>query len=278
MESFSLGYSPCPNDTFIFYGLVHGRLEGMPVCRELLEDIATLNGMALEGRLDVTKISFHAFAHLRERYCLLHSGGALGRGCGPLVVAREGMAPGELRGKRVAIPGKLTTAALLLRLFDPEIEELVVMPFDEIMPAAERGEVDAGLIIHESRFTYPRHGLAKVIDLGEWWEESTGHPIPLGGILARRKLGTELIGRIDRALRESVEYAYAHPEEVRGYIREHAQEMEDEVMRAHIDLYVNEYTLDYGAEGEAAIADLLERAVRAGIVPESGMPLFVESG
>ncbi|MBT4501712.1 MAG: 1,4-dihydroxy-6-naphthoate synthase [Gemmatimonadetes bacterium] len=277
MESFSLGYSPCPNDTFIFYGLVHGRIEGAPVCRELLEDIATLNSMALEGRLDVTKISFHAFAHLRVRYCLLHSGGALGRGCGPLVVAREGMAPDELRGKRVAIPGKLTTAALLLRLFDPDIEELIVMSFDEIMPAAERGEVDAGLIIHESRFTYPRHGLVKVIDLGEWWEESTGHPIPLGGILARRALGAELIGRIDRALRESVEFAYAHPEEVRGYIREHAQEMEDEVMRAHIDLYVNEYTLDYGAAGAAAIVDLLERAVSAGIVPESGMPLFVEN-
>lgn len=278
MEPFSLGYSPCPNDTFIFYGLVHGRIQGAPACRELLEDIATLNSMALEGRLDVTKISFHAFAHLREGYCLLHSGGALGRGCGPLVVAREGMASDELRGKRVAIPGKLTTAALLLRLFDPGVEQLVVMPFDEILPAAERGEVDAGLIIHESRFTYPRHGLVKVIDLGEWWEESTGHPIPLGGILARRELGVELIGRIDRALRESVEFAHAHPEEVRGYIREHAQEMEDEVMRAHIDLYVNEYTLDYGAEGEAAIVDLLDRAVGAGIVPESGMPLFVEGG
>jgi len=253
---------------------VHGRIAGAPAFGEVLEDIETLNRMALAGRLDVTKISFHAFAHLRERYCLLRSGGALGRGCGPLVVARREMAPGELRTRRVAIPGELTTAALLLRLFAPGIEDLVVLPFHRIMPAAERGEVDAGVIIHESRFTYPQHGLSQVIDLGAWWEEATGHPIPLGGILARRDLGAARIGRIDRALKASVEYAHAHPEEVRGYIRAHAQEMDDAVMQAHIDLYVNEYTLDYGADGEAAIADLLDRAERAGIVPAADLPLF----
>jgi len=273
--SVTLGYSPCPNDTYIFFGLVHAKIAGAPACEEVLEDIETLNRLALRGELDLTKISFHALAHLREEYCLLHSGGALGRGCGPLVVAREEMAPQQLKNKKIAIPGELTTAALLLRLFDPEIEQLEVMPFDRIMGATARGEVDAGVIIHESRFTYPEYGLAKVIDLGEWWEGESGHPIPLGGILARRSLGAELIGRIDRALVESVEYAHANPDAVRGYIRGHAQEMELEVMQAHIDLYVNKYTLDYGPDGEAAIFDLIGRAERAGIAPVVSASLFI---
>lgn len=273
--SVTLGYSPCPNDTYIFFGLVHAKIAGAPACEEVLEDIETLNRLALRGELDLTKISFHALAHLREEYCLLHSGGALGRGCGPLVVAREEMAPQQLKNKKIAIPGELTTAALLLRLFDPEIEQLEVMPFDRIMGATERGEVDAGVIIHESRFTYPEYGLAKVIDLGEWWEGESGHPIPLGGILARRSLGAELIGRIDRALVQSIEYAHANPDAVRSYIRDHAQEMELEVMQAHIDLYVNKYTLDYGPDGEAAIFDLIGRAERAGIAPVVSASLFI---
>ena len=235
----TLGYSPCPNDTFVFCGLVHGHIAGAPECEEVLADIETLNEMALKGQLDATKISFHALAHLREEYCLLHSGGALGRGCGPLLVAREELALEDLKHKRIAIPGRLTTAALLLRLFDPSIEQLAVMPFDQIVDATAQGVVDAGVIIHESRFTYAQHGLAAIIDLGQWWEESTGHPIPLGGILARRSLGAELIGQLDRALVQSVEYAYAHPDAVRGYIRQHAQEMDESVMQAHIDLYVN---------------------------------------
>lgn len=276
MSEVSLGYSPCPNDTFIFYGLVHGRIEGAPKVREILEDIETLNGMALEGRLDMTKISFHALAHLRDRYCLLHAGGALGRACGPLVVARRATEAGQLRHMKIAIPGQLTTAALLLRLFDSQIENLVVLPFHEIMGAAQRGEVDAGLIIHESRFTYPDYGLHRVIDLGEWWEGVTGHPIPLGGILVRRELGRERIEQLDRALRASVEFAHARPGEVRGYIGEHAQEMDEAVMQAHIDLYVNEYTLDYGCDGEAAIADLLARAQAAGVVPAAEAPLFID--
>lgn len=275
MNPLSLGYSPCPNDTFIFYALVHECLDGAPIVREVLEDIETLNSMAFNGQLDATKISFHALAHLRDSYCLLHAGGALGRGCGPLVVAREEIAPDGLRDKRIAIPGKMTTAALLLQLFDLEIDQLVVMPFHEIMSAAEAGRVDAGLIIHESRFTYPQHGLHKVIDLGQWWEESTGHPIPLGGILARRALGRARIEAVDAALRASVEYAHAHPEAVRDYIRAHAQEMDDAVMQAHIDLYVNQYTLDYGQDGEAAIFDLMDRAEKAGLVAASKQPLFV---
>lgn len=273
--SVTLGYSPCPNDTFIFYALVHGKIAGAPACAEILEDIETLNAMAMGGKLDMTKISFHALAHLRDQYCLLHSGGALGRGCGPLVVAKGEVVPEHLRHKKIAIPGQLTTAALLLRLFDAEISRLEVMPFDNIIGATARGEVDAGVIIHESRFTYPNYGLQKVIDLGEWWEQGTGYPIPLGGILARRSLGAELIGQIDHALAQSVEYARANPKAVRGYIRDHAQEMDEVVMQAHIDLYVNEYTLDYGAVGAAAIFDLIERAERAGIAPASSVPLFL---
>jgi len=272
----ALGYSPCPNDTFIFYGLVHGKIEGAPEVKEVLEDIETLNRLAVDGQLDMTKISFHAFAHLRERYCLLHSGGALGRGCGPIVIAKEAFQPDALSGKRVAIPGELTTAALLLRLHSPDLSNFVVMPFHEIMPACESGSVDAGVIIHESRFTYPEYGLSKVIDLGEWWEETTDRPIPLGGILARRDLGIERINRIDASLKASVDYAYANPDVVKPYIREHAQEMDESVMQQHIDLYVNEYSVDYGSDGEAAIEDLIQRAVSHGIVPASTLPLFAE--
>lgn len=275
MNPIALGYSPCPNDTYIFYALVHGKIPGAPAVKEILEDIETLNQMAADNRLDITKISFHAFAHLRDRYCLLHAGGALGRGCGPLVVAREPLSPDQLAGKKIAIPGARTTAALLLRLFNPGLDTLIILPFHHIMAAVQKGEVDAGLIIHESRFTYPNYGLSNVIDLGQWWEETTGHPIPLGGILARRSLGRETIQRIDAGLRASVEYAHANPNAVKTYIRRHAQEMDAQVMQQHIDLYVNEYTLDYGPDGETAIADLFHRAEQAGIVQKSDQPLFI---
>jgi 1,4-dihydroxy-6-naphthoate synthase len=274
MNALSLGYSPCPNDTYIFYGLVHGRLRDAPPVQETLEDIETLNRMASEETLDITKISFHALAYLRARYVLLHSGGALGRGCGPLVVAGEPFDADELAGKRVAIPGARTTACLLLRLFCPSLARIEVMPFHEIMACCRGGTVDAGVIIHESRFTYPRYGLNKIIDLGEWWEQTTGHPIPLGGILARRDLGAERIRRIDRAIRESVEYAHAHPGEALAYIRAHAQEMDEQVMRKHIELYVNRHTLDYGDDGEAAIHDLFARAEASGVIPAGGAGLF----
>lgn len=275
MSPISLGYSPCPNDTYIFYGLVHNKIEGAPQFTEVLEDIETLNTMATNNQLDMTKISFHALGHLRDRYCLLHSGGALGRGCGPLVIAREPLAPEALAQKKIAIPGKLTTAALLLQLFDHNIQNLVVLPFHEIMSATQSGEVDAGLIIHESRFTYPNYGLHKVIDLGEWWESATGHPIPLGGILARRDLGSETIQKIDQSLRASVEFAHNNPNAIKDYIRQHAQEMDENVMQQHIDLYVNDYTLDYNTDGEAAITDLYHRAEVANIIPASDLPIFI---
>ena len=272
-----LAYSPCPNDTFIFTPWVEGRVPGAPPVVERFEDIDTLNQIALRGEPDVVKVSFHALGHLRDRYCLLRSGGALGRGCGPLVVARTPFAGEELARKTVAIPGRLTTAALLVRLFAPTLADadITVMRFDQIMPAVCAGAVDAGVIIHEGRFTYQRHGLTQIVDLGDWWERATGHAIPLGGILMRRDLGDDLIKRTERALSQSVDYAFAHTDVVWPTVRRHAQEMEDDVMRQHIALYVNEFTRNYGPEGEAAIAHLLATAERLGVVPPSDRPLHV---
>lgn len=272
----SLGYSPCPNDTFIFYALIHGRIaaEGLSF-RERLEDVETLNALARQGALDLTKVSYHALGHLRRDYALLRSGGALGRGCGPLVVARSMAAMDDLRSRRIAIPGLLTTANLLLQLHGSGFDNLVVLPFHRIMEAVVDGEVEAGVIIHESRFTYRDKGLVEILDLGAWWEEETGAPIPLGGILARRSLGAEVIARADRALRRSVEYALAHPGEARAYIKAHAQELSDTVIDSHIALYVNKFSVDLGDEGIRAVETLFARAEARGILPRQDLPLFV---
>lgn len=271
----TLGFSPCPNDTFMFYPLVHGLVDTAGLTfRERLEDVETLNRLALAGELDVSKVSYHALGHIRDQYALLRSGSALGRGCGPLLVAREDMDPADLRGRRIAVPGQYTTALLLLRLLDPRLDNFIVMPFNEIMKAVLTGKADAGLIIHESRFTYQEAGLHKLVDLGEWWEGETGLPIPLGGIVARRSLGAETIAVIERALRAGVAYARANPAEATRYIREHAQEMSDEVCAAHIGLYVNDFSAELGAEGERAIAELLRRAEKSGIIPRSDRNLF----
>ncbi|SEA82625.1 1,4-dihydroxy-6-naphthoate synthase [Desulfuromusa kysingii] len=275
MQQLHLGYSPCPNDTFIFYGLIHGKVPCPKIqFIEQLEDVETLNQLALQGQLDLTKISYHAFGHLRHDYALLHSGGALGRGCGPLIVARDHTTMAELRGKKIAIPGRLTTANLLLQLHSEGFEDVLILPFDQIMTAVTQGKVDAGVIIHESRFTYPQHGLTQVLDLGQWWEEETGYPIPLGGILAKRSLGAELINQVDTALRQSIEYAYAHANEPQIYIKQHAQELDDSVIRRHIDLYVNTFSIDLGDEGIQAVEGLLSRAEARGLIPPCGLPLF----
>jgi 1,4-dihydroxy-6-naphthoate synthase len=263
----TLGFSPCPNDTFIFHALVHGLLGSGEVFRERLEDVETLNGLVLDGSLDVSKISFHLYGLVRDRYALLRSGGALGYGCGPLVVTRDAAAMEDLRGKRIAVPGRHTTATLLLRLFDPALADLVHLPFHEIMPAVARGEVAGGVIIHESRFTYRDHGLRSLVDLGRWWEEETGSPIPLGCIVAKRSLGAEVIAEVERLIRESVLQAQGHPEEALPYIRAHSQEMSDEVCAAHIGLYVNDFSIDLGDEGIRAVDELLSRAESAGIIP-----------
>ena len=276
MKSLTLGYSPCPNDTFIFYALTHGLLDGLNFAVETrLEDVETLNQLALSGQLDLTKVSYHAFGHLRERYALLRSGGALGRGCGPLVICNRPTDMASLRGCRIAVPGQLTTANLLLQLYDQGYENLLVLPFDQIMPALATGSAEAGVIIHESRFTYLQAGFHEVLDLGRWWEELTGLPIPLGGILARRDLGAELIGRVDRAIRASLDYALAHPQQPRGYIRQHAQELDDTVVDAHIKLYVNDFSLDLGDQGVAAIETLLTRATARDLLPACSLPLFM---
>ncbi|MCK4536604.1 MAG: 1,4-dihydroxy-6-naphthoate synthase [Desulfuromonadales bacterium] len=273
----TLGYSPCPNDTYIFYALTHGLVNrpGFSI-RERLEDVETLNQLALDGLLDLTKISYHALGHLRDNYALLHSGGALGRGCGPLVIAAEPTDMDALRGRRIAIPGQLTTANLLLQLYGQGYENVLIMPFDRIMGALQRGEADAGLIIHESRFTYRQSGFSEILDLGAWWEELTGLPIPLGGILARRDLGTETIRTVDAAIRASLEYAHTHPNEPREYIKDHAQELDNAVIDAHIGLYVNDFSLDLGDAGVAAIETLFARAEARGLIPKTDCSLFVD--
>lgn len=267
----SLGFSPCPNDTFIFDALVHRRIDANGLrFRERLEDVETLNRMARSGELDVTKASYGAIPFLLDEYVLLRSGGALGRGCGPLVVAREPMRMQDLRGKRIAIPGRFTTANLLLRLRDPALPEGIETVYSEIMPAVARGEVDAGLIIHEGRFTYADHSLTALLDLGEWWERETGSPIPLGGILARRSLGEATIRTIEDAIRRSVEHAFAHPADSAEYVRRHAQEMDPAVVRQHIELYVNCFSVDLGADGEAAVRKLLDRGAAANVFAAPG--------
>jgi 1,4-dihydroxy-6-naphthoate synthase len=259
----------------MFYPLVHGLVNTERLSyRERLEDVETLNQLALGGELDVSKVSYHALGHIRDQYTLLRSGSALGRGCGPLLVASEATDPANLRGRTIAVPGRYTTALLLLRLFNPALDNFIVMPFNEIMDAVLRGDVDAGLIIHESRFTYEGFGLHKLLDLGEWWEGETGLPIPLGGIVARRTLGAETIAAVERALKGGVQYARTHPDEAARYIGEHAQEMSPEVCAAHIGLYVNDFSTDLGDEGIRAISCLMQRAEEAGIIPASEMPLF----
>jgi 1,4-dihydroxy-6-naphthoate synthase len=277
MRPLRLAYSPCPNDTFIFYAWVHGLVPGAPAVEEDLQDIDTLNALALRGVPDVAKVSFHAFSLLLRQYALLHAGGALGRGVGPLLVTTPGSslraaaAEGEeslshaLESAVVAIPGELTTAALLVKLFAPGIKRFDVLPFDLIMNAVAEGAVDAGAIIHEGRFTYAPRGLALLLDLGKWWEEETGCALPLGGIVVRRDLGRDTAATVDRAVRGSLEYAWSSPDEPAAYIRAHAQEMDPLVCRQHIALYVNEFSADYGPEGGEAIRRLLGAAADRGV-------------
>jgi 1,4-dihydroxy-6-naphthoate synthase len=257
MRTLTFGYSPCPNDTFAFHALAHGLVDAPFRVDPVLLDIEELNRRAHAGELDLTKLSVGAFATVGDRYRMLRSGAALGHGVGPLVVARMPVTLAEAVRGRVAIPGRETTAFRLLRLAAPELGEVEELRYDKILRAVESGDVDAGLIIHESRFTYADHGLVKVADLGEWWERETGLPVPLAGICARNDLGAELVSQVERALRDSVQYAFDHPEASRAYVRANSQELSDEVCDAHIKLYVNELSLDVGDEGLRAIARLV---------------------
>jgi 1,4-dihydroxy-6-naphthoate synthase len=258
MRELTFGYSPCPNDTFAFHALAHDLLRAPFRVRPVLLDIEELNRRAYHGEFDLTKMSVGAFAAVGGGYRLLRSGAALGKGLGPLVVTRTPMSLADAVRGRVAIPGRDTTAYRLLRLAAPVIGEAVEMRYDRILRAVGAGDVDAGLIIHESRFTYADHGLVEAADLGVWWERETGLPVPLAGICARADLDPSLVAAAELAIRESVQYAFDHPDASRDYVRAHAQEMSDAVCAAHIALYVNEHTLDVGSDGLRAI----ERLVR----------------
>ena len=260
MREVTFGFSPCPNDTFAFHALVHGLVEAPVRVRPVLLDIEELNQRAHEGQLELTKLSFGAFPAVGDRYRLLRSGAALGRGVGPLVVAREATSLAEAAASRIAVPGYETTAFLLLRLAAPALGEVVELRYDLILDAVAGGEVDAGLIIHESRFTFVEYGLVGVADLGNWWEADTGLPIPLAGICARSDLDRETVTRLERAVRASVEYAFTQPAASRAYVREHSQELSEEVCDAHIQLYVNEFSLDLGDVGLRAVELLVGRA------------------
>ena len=274
MTSHSLAFSPCPNDTFVFHALVHGLVPGAPRFDVKYADLDVTNNDAERGAYDLVKVSYAALPWLLEKYQLLPCGGALGRGCGPLVLTRdETTDPATLRGATVAVPSDRSTAYLLFRLWAADVApgQVEVVPFDTIMPGVAAGTWDAGLVIHEARFTYPQHGLTKLADLGEWWEGTTGLPIPLGAILARRD-GVDAAAATDW-IRASVRYAWDHPEASRDFVLAHAQEMDPSVAQQHIDLSVNRFTAELGDEGDAAIDGLLSRAVAAGIVPPLPGPL-----
>jgi 1,4-dihydroxy-6-naphthoate synthase len=261
-----IAYSPCPNDTFVFHAWAHGLIEGAPPLDVTFADIDVTNTAAERGEYDIVKVSYAALPWLLDQYALLPSGGALGRGCGPLVLTRGEL--DGLDGRTVAVPSERSTAYLLFRLWaaGQRPARIDVVPFASIMPAVRDGAYDAGLVIHEARFTYPSYGLSALVDLGEWWEGDTGLPIPLGAILARRSLDVAALGRAARA---SVEHAWEHPAASAAYIAAHADEMSPDVQHQHIALYVNEFTRDLGDEGYAAAKALLDRAHAAGLTPSS---------
>jgi 1,4-dihydroxy-6-naphthoate synthase len=274
----TLGASPCPNDCFIFDAIVNKRidLESLDISLHLA-DVEALNRAAFAGEADITKLSYHAYAYCADRYVALDAGSALGRNCGPILISKrristEEVAAGRLR---IAIPGKFTTANFLLGVAFPEARDKTELVFSAIEPALLDEQYDAGLIIHENRFTYEAKGLKKIVDLGEYWEEVTSAPIPLGGIAIRRSLPDDVKERVNRVLRRSVEYALANPAASLPFVREHAQEMSEEVMYKHIDLYVNEYSVDLGSEGRRAVRMLFDRAAESGLIPRVNEPLFL---
>jgi len=274
----TLGSSPCPNDCFVFDALVNRRidLEGLEFDIQMA-DVEALNKAAFSGAAEVTKLSYHAYAYCADRYVLLDAGSALGRNCGPLLISKREIPPEEVaKGDvRIAIPGKYTTANFLLGLAFPNARHTSELVFSDIESALLNGKYDAGVIIHENRFTYEAKGLRKIVDLGEFWERETGAPIPLGGIVIKRSLPDEIKSRVNRLLRRSVEYAFAHREASLPFVRQHAQEMSEAVMYQHIDLYVNQYSIDLGGEGRRAVETLFARATAGGVIPPMTAPLFL---
>lgn len=278
----ALGFSPCPNDCFIFDALVHNKIDTKHLSFEpVMEDVETLNRMAFAGELSVTKLSYHAFAHLTHTYKLLTSGSALGFNCGPLLIAlpetvsKLKQDPSYFAGIKAAIPGKYTTANFLLSLSYPQIKNKTEVVFSAIEEGILSGQFNAGLIIHENRFTYEQKGLVKIADLGEWWETNFHAAIPLGGIVVNRNIATHDQLLINELIKQSVEYAFSNPENVMGFVRAHAQEMDEAVMKKHIELYVNKYSVDLGDTGKKAVLQLFDKAVEAGAIDHYPNDIFV---
>jgi 1,4-dihydroxy-6-naphthoate synthase len=268
----TLGFSPCPNDTFIFDALVNGRIDlGGIELEVVLADVEELNRMALQGKLDITKISYNAFSHVHFRYQLLNAGSALGNNCGPLLIAKKALSQSELNDALIAIPGKNTTANFLMSYAYPDTQNKKEFLFSDVENAVLNEEVDAGVIIHENRFTYQEKGLVEIADLGEVWEQQTGFPIPLGGIAIHRRLKPRLRKQFDDLLHQSVQFAFDNPSASLEYVKCHAHEMDEAVMRAHINLYVNQYSINLGENGKAAIAKMFE------VGRQFGMPVVEDS-
>lgn len=265
----TLGFSPCPNDTFIFDAMVNGKIDTHGITFDyVMEDVETLNRWAEQGKLDITKLSYNTFLHTVNKYALLYSGSALGKGVGPLLISKKPLSLDNIADFKIAIPGFNTTANLLLSLAFPNAKNKAEVVFSEIEDAVINGQYDAGLIIHESRFTYAQKGLTKLIDMGDWWEAAANAAIPLGGIVMRRNFDKELIAKVDAIIKASLEYSWKQYPQLSEFITCNAQEMEENVMRKHIDLYVNEYTTDLGETGRNAINTLFERAKAANLLKE----------
>ncbi|WP_285009990.1 menaquinone biosynthesis family protein [Pedobacter faecalis] len=278
----TLGFSPCPNDTFIFDALIHQKIDTEGLEFDVsFDDVETLNHKAFKGDLHITKLSFHAFAYVYENYVLLDAGSALGFGVGPMLIAKDEQLVGRLNDLhpdlRIGIPGKYTTANFLLNIAFPHLSNKRELIFSSIEPALLSGEIDLGLIIHENRFTYQEKGLHKIIDLGNYWEELTGCAIPLGGIVIRRDVDPKIQHKVNRLIRRSVEFAFEHPKSGLSFIKSHAQEMSEAVMYKHIDLYVNKYSAHLGIEGRRAIDTLFNLAQKKGILQPLSKSLFLTS-
>ena len=272
----TLGFSPCPNDTFIFDALVHHKIDTQGLEFEVvLADVEELNQMALRNELHITKLSYHAYAYCLKNYVLLDAGSALGNNCGPLLISKKEYSQHEVSNLKVAIPGKYTTANFLLSLAYPKLTNKHEMLFSDIEKAVLSGEMDAGLIIHENRFTYYERGLKKIIDLGEFWEGAQQQAIPLVGIMIQRNLDENIQQKVNQMLRKSVEFAFQNPESSADFVQLHAQEMDADVRKKHIGLYVNDYSIDLGKKGRAAVQRLFDVAWQAGVIPESKEKLFL---